>query len=386
MSRDNAPPPAASEEKIHTSDDSTDEQAGAKKKSALAKKITLVLFALCGVFFFWYIASDRFTPYSDLARIDGYVVPIAPLVSGHLEAVNVARHALVKTGDVLCKIDTTQYDLALTKAESALQQAEQTMKAQVASIKSSASRVESAKAQLEIATRDFKRMQNITEANPGALSQADRDRTTANLANATANLASAEAQLERAVESLGVEGPENPMIKSAVTALEQAKLDLARTELRAPAAGLVENINLDVGYYAAAGQPLMSIISMRDVWIEAHLTENNLGNLRVGDRARFLLDVAPGKIFEGEVRSIGYGVTDKQGDQRGELPTVSERTGWMRDPQRFPVIIEFSDEAAVGLRRAGGQANVVIYTGTNPLLNSLANLRLRIVSWASYAR
>ena len=386
MSKAKESTPPVSEEKGSKPDASTDEQAEAKKKSALAKKITLVLLILCVVFFFWYIASDRITPYSDLARVDGYVVPIAPLVSGNLKAVTVERHAQVKAGDVLCKIDPTQYDLALIKAQSGLQQAEQTMKAQIASIKSSESHVVSAKAQLEIATRDFERMENITKANPGALSQADRDRTTASLASATAALASAEAQLERALESLGVEGPENPMIKSAVTALEQAQLDLERTELRAPAAGLVENINLDVGYYAAAGQPLMSIISMKDVWIEAHLTENNLGNIKVGDRARFLLDVAPGRIFEGKVRSIGSGVTDKQGDQRGELPTVSERTGWMRDPQRFAVIIEFSDEAAVGLRRAGGQANVVVYTGSNPLLNSLASLRLRIASWASYAR
>jgi multidrug resistance efflux pump len=363
-----------------------DDQGAAPQKSALAKKITLVLLALCVLFFIWYIASDRLTPYTDLARIDGFVVPIAPLVSGSLVDVAVECHAMVNTGDVLVRVDPTQYQLALTKAESDLQQAKQQMKSQVASIKSSESRVESSRAQLEIATRNYERMENITKANPGALSQADRDRTTASLATATAGMSSAEANLEGAVEALGVAGPENPMIKSAVIALEQAQLDLERTEIRAPAAGLVENINLDVGYYAAAGQPLMSIISMRDVWIEAHMTENNLGKIKVGDRARFLLDVAPGRIFKGKVRSIGSGVTEKQGDQRGDLPTATERSGWMRDPQRFPVLIEFTDEAASGLRRAGGQANVVVYTGSNIILNALANLRLRLASWASYAR
>ena len=366
--------------------DAADDQGAAQQKSALAKKITRILLALCALFFLWYITSDRLTPYTDLARVDGFVVPIAPLVSGRLADVRVERHAMVNTGDVLVRVDPTQYQLALTKAESDLQQAKQQMKSQVASIKSSESRVESSRAQLEIATRNYERMENITKANPGALSQADRDRTTASLATATAGMSSAEANLEGAVEALGVAGPENPMIKSAVIALEQAQLDMERTEVRAPAAGLVENINLDVGYYAAAGQPLMSIISMRDVWIEAHMTENNLGNIKVGDRARFLLDVAPGRIFEGKVRSIGSGVTEKQGDQRGDLPTATERSGWMRDPQRFPVLIEFTDESASGLRRAGGQANVVVYTGSNFILNALANLRLRLASWASYAR
>ena len=382
MAEEKKKSPAAPEPKA----DAADDQGAAQQKSALAKKITRVLLALCALFFLWYITSDRLTPYTDLARVDGFVVPIAPLVSGRLADVRVERHAMVKTGDVLVRVDPTQYQLALTKAESDLQQAKQQMKSQVASIKSSESRVESSRAQLEIATRNYERMENITKANPGALSQADRDRTTASLATATAGMSSAEANLEGAVEALGVAGPENPMIKSAVIALEQAQLDMERTEVRAPAAGLVENINLDVGYYAAAGQPLMSIISMRDVWIEAHMTENNLGNIKVGDRARFLLDVAPGRIFEGKVRSIGSGVTEKQGDQRGDLPTATERSGWMRDPQRFPVLIEFTDESASGLRRAGGQANVVVYTGSNFILNALANLRLRLASWASYAR
>jgi multidrug resistance efflux pump len=366
--------------------DAADDPGAAAQKSALAKKITLVLLALCVLFFIWYIASDRLTPYTDLARVDGFVVPIAPLVSGRLDDVLVERHAMVNAGDVLVRVDPTQYQLALSKAESDLQQAKQQMKSQVASIKSSESRVESSRAQLEIATLNYERMKNITKANPGALSQADRDRRTTSLATATASMASAEAQLEGAVEALGVIGPENPMIKSAVIAVEQAQLDMERTEVRAPAAGLVENINLDVGYYAAAGQPLMSIISMRDVWIEAHMTENNLGNIKVGDRARFLLDVAPGRIFEGKVRSIGSGVTEKQGDQRGDLPTATERSGWMRDPQRFPVLIEFTDETVRGLRRVGGQANVVVYTGSNALLHALANLHLRLASWASYAR
>lgn len=361
--------------------------APAKKDNpVLAKRITLVLLLMCGVFFAWYIASDRLTPYTDQARIDGFIIPIAPQVSGNLTAVHVQRHTVVKPGDPLVDIDPAPYQLGVEAAEASLVQARQQVASQTASIKSSESRVDSAKAQLDIAQRDFDRMTQITELNPGALSQADRDRTTAALASATAQLASSEASLERAKESLGAEGDDNVTIKKADTGLKQAKLDLSHTSIVAPAAGLIENINLDVGYFASAGAPLMSIISMRDVWIEANFTENNLSNLKPGNRVEFVLDVAPGKIFEGTVRSIGYGVTDKQGDQRGDLPTVSGSSSWMRDPQRFPVIIEFDDETARGLRRAGGQANVVVYTGDHGWLNTLAAWRLKLVSWFSYAR
>jgi multidrug resistance efflux pump len=96
-----------------------------------------------------------------------------------------------------------------------------------------------------------------------------------------------------------------------------------------------------------------------------------------------LLDVAPGRIFQGKVASIGFGVaTDR--DSLGGLPSVGGQSGWLRDPQRFPVIIRFSDDSSRGLRRAGGQADVVIYTGRNFILNPLAWIWIRFVGLLSF--
>ena len=68
----------------------------------------------------------------------------------------------------------------------------------------------------------------------------------------------------------------------------------------------------------------------------------------------------------------------------GELATVSSRSGWLRDAQRFPVIIRFEDESAKGLRRVGGQVDVLVYTGDNRLINTLGRWWIRALSWLSY--
>ena len=73
-------------------------------------------------------------------------------------------------------------------------------------------------------------------------------------------------------------------------------------------------------------------------------------------------------------------------DARGELPTVSGSKGWLRDPQRFPVVVTLDGDDARGLCRAGGQADVVVFTGGNPLLNAVAKLRIRVASILSYVR
>ena len=142
----------------------------------------------------------------------------------------------------------------------------------------------------------------------------------------------------------------------AIAALEQAQLNLSFSTIRAPADGVIESYNIDVGFYATAGQPLATFLSPREVWIQADMRENNISNIKPGDRVEFALDVAPGRIFKGEVRSVGYGVATESGTTRGDLPTVSSSRGWLRDPQRFPVIIGLDSPETEGLVRAGGQA------------------------------
>ena len=361
------------------------EGAAPAKKDPI-RKVTHVVLIVCAVVFVWYLLADRLTPYTDQARVQGLVVPIVPRVSGYLTEVNVRLHSIVKQDDVLFVIDQRPFELAIRSAEANLDNAAQQVGALTATVKSAAGRVGVARAQLDRAQRNYDRTQAILEKNPGALSQADRDRTETSLAQAVERLSSSEADLDKAKEQLGITGPENPQLRAAVAVLEQAQLDLAYTILYAPTHGVIESFNIDVGYYAASGQPLATFVSTTDVWIQADMRENNISRVDPGDRVEFVLDVAPGRVFRGTVRSVGYGVSSSSITNRGDLPTVKGSQGWLRDPQRFPVIIGFDRGTASGLLRVGGQADVIVYTGGNAILNLIGKLYIRVRSLLSYVR
>jgi multidrug resistance efflux pump len=318
------------------------------------RRITRIVLAVCLVVFIWYLLSDRFTPYTDQARVQALIVPIVPRVSGHLIEVDVRLHSVVAEGNVLFRLDRRPFELAVRTAEAALDNATQQVGALTATVKSAAGRLGAARAQLDRAQRNYNRTQQILEKNPGALSQADRDRTETSLDQAVERVASAEADLEKAKQQLGSTGPNNPQLRAAIVALEQAQLDLAFTTLYAPTNGAIESFNVDVGHYAAAGQPLATFVSATDVWIQADMRENNISRVKIDDRVEFVLDVAPGHVFRGTVRSVGYGVSSAGGSNRGDLPAVQGSQGWLRDPQRFPVIIGFVRAAArYSIRSAG---------------------------------
>ena len=375
-----------SEDPIESPDGAAEEPAARKRRFNPVTLITLLVLAFCVALFVWHLVADRFTPYTDQARVESFIVPIAPQVSGYLVEIPVVLHERVMEGQVLAQIDREPFELAVRSARAALANAGQQVGAQTAGVESAAGRLGVSRARLERSQRNFDRVQRVSERNPGALSEADRDRAEASLEQAQAQLISSEAELERAKQTLGSEGPDNPMIESAAAALETAQFNLAQTTITAASEGLIDSLQLDVGHYAQAGQPLMTFVSIKDAWIQANMRENNLYHLKSGDPVELVLDIAPGQVFRGTIRSVGVGVSSSPGGSRGDLPTVQSVQGWLRDPQRFPVLISFGDDLPAGLLRPGGQANVIVYTGDRPLLNKLARWRIRLAAWLSYVR
>jgi len=355
-----------------------------EKKSPI-RLVTIIVLVFAALFFVWYVLSDRRVPYTDQARINGLMLPIVPRVSGNLTEIHVQLHSKVKPGDTIFQIDKRPYQLAVGKAEANLDNTAQSVAARTASVKSSAGRLGVARAQLDRAQRNWDRVQKVIQENPGALSQSDRDQAETSLSQATEQVASAEADLERAQQALGFSGAENAQFRAAVKALEEAQLNLAFCSVVATAYGYVESFSIDIGYFASAGQPLATLVSEGDTWIQADLKENNLSNMKTGDRVEFSLDVMPGKVFKGKVRSIGYGVSTGN-TNRGDLPSVSSTQGWLRDPQRFPVIISFDRDQVGVIPRFGGQVDVIIYTGNHGMLNAIGKFRIRLMSWLSYVR
>ena len=355
-----------------------------KKKSSI-KKISIIVLAITAVFFLWYVSADRHTPYTDQARIQGLITPVSPRVSGFVTEINIQLHSRVKAGDVLFQLDKRPFEIAIEIAEAEIDNTTQSVAASSASVKSSAGKLGVAKAQLDRAQRNWDRVERVMKENEGALSESDKDQAETSLLQAIEQVASAEASLERAKQSLGVSGPDNPKIRRAIQNLEKAQLDLEFSTVIAPTDGVIESFEVDLGYYASAGQPITTLISSSDVWIQANLKENNLTKMNIDNEVEFVLDIAPGKIFKGKVRSLGFGVATEQ-TNKGGLPSISDKKGWLQDPQRFPVIITSDDPDVKDLYRLGGQVDVVVYTGDNFVLNSVAGFRLWIISLLSYVR
>lgn len=359
----------------HASDDATGPDP--------VRRYTRILLSIVAVLFVWYVAADRLAPWTDQARIDGYVVPIAPKVSGKVKKVFVVQDQEVKAGDKLAKIDSRPYELAVERAEAQLEIAGQVTGQDTAGVAAAEAALAQARAQLLKAEQDFERVERLFEQEPGAVATADRDAIHAAREAALATEANALAELERAKERLGAEG--EGQIRDAAAALEQARIDLAETTLYAPTNGAIANLELEVGHYAKAGSPVMTLGSYSAVWIEAYLRENNLANIQAGDPVDIVLDMLPGRIFEGTVVSKGAAVQNPAKGFIGGLASVKGSSGWLRDSQRFPVVIHFNDESAYGYRNFGGQVDVQIYTqSSNAVLNGLQWFWIRLMSWLSY--
>jgi RND family efflux transporter MFP subunit len=172
-------------------------------------------------------------------------------------------------------------------------------------------------------------------------------------------------------------------IQSRQAVLHQARLDLSRTTVVAPSHGIITNLNVTTGQYVSVGQPVMTFIDVGAAWVEANFRENSLGNMKADDPAEIALDLWPGMIFSGTVENIAWGVSTGEETSASGLPTIRTPTGWLREAQRFPVRIVFAGEFPRGTR-LGSQANVVVYTNGNSVVNALAWLWIRIVTWLSY--
>lgn len=336
----------------------------------------------------WYLVSDRLTPFTTQARVNAFVVPIASQVAGEVLAVDVTNNQYVDKGQRLARIDTSRYDVALASARAQLEQTVQNLRSSSASVDAAAAKVDSARANELKAKQDAERLQRIADLDPGAVSVRRLQVAAATLEEATAGVAAARAELQRAIEQLGPKDENNPQLLAARAAVDRAELDLGFTRLVAPEDGLVTDLQIDVGNYANVGQPLMTFIGIHDVWIQADFTENNIAHVDPGDPVEFVLDVWPGRVLKGRVRSIAFGVAAAESvSAPGQLPSIQTSRDWIRDAQRFPVLIDIDDlEEAGELRlRAGGQANVIVYTGEHPLINALGRFLVRFTGLLSYA-
>ena len=308
-----------------------------EKNKDPVRKWTFIVLALCIVLFVIYLVGR---PGSTLhlagqgPRLRG---ALAPQVAGRVLEVNIKNNQLVKAGERLFSIDPGSYELAVQSAEAVLKSSQQSLDAGVSNIEAAKANVESAKANVWRTEQGTTRMRRIREDDPGAISERRIQSAEASLPTARASLSAAVASLESARSALGSTDQNNAQLRQARSSLNNARLNLERTAVYAPQNGLITDLRVAEGNFAAAGAALMTFIAIHDSWIQADMSENNLGNLREGDRVEVAFDVRPGKVFEGTVRQTGYGV-QRHRKRAGHTPhhrqptkLAARRTAFCRD-------------------------------------------------------
>ncbi|WP_247268807.1 MULTISPECIES: HlyD family secretion protein [Pseudomonas] len=338
----------------------------------------------------WYLLADRYTPYTQQARVGAFVIPVAAEVAGRVIKVNVRNNQDVKAGDILFELDPQPLQIAVDRARADLENTRRTVGASTAGIASAQASLRAAQADELKARQDNRRLEGLYKEDPGTISVRLLEVSRANHEAAVSQVAAARAEVLRAQEQEGGNTDTNAKLLSAAATLAKAELDLANTRIGARSAGLITDLRTDVGQFAAAGSPVMTLITIQDVWVSADLTENNLGRVQPGTPVAIVLDALPGEVLDGRVRSVGYGVSVGQTPAPGTLPSIQNSRDWLRPAQRFPVIIEFSDEAKKRLIdsraiRAGGQAEVMAFPTEGNLLNPLGRVFVWLMSWLSYA-
>ncbi len=351
-----------------------------------ARKASLAVMALIALSLLCYFAADRLTPYTSQARVQAFVVPVSVEVPGTVKEVFVKNNDDVKKGSPLFDIDDSQYRIALDRAKADYASADSGVNAALAGVDSAKAALRAAQANRLRAEQDARRQEQLYAEDSGAISVRRLEMARAEREKARAQVVSAEADVVRAEQNVGGLGADNATLASARSAIAKAELDLKRTRVSAPARGLVTDLRTDVGQYAQAGSPSLTLITVHDMWISAEMTENNLGLVKPGDQVGILLDAMPGTVLKGRVRSIGSGVSSGKNPAAGTLPEIDNNRDWLRQAQRFPVAIEFDRSELARLKgvRVGGQADVVIYTEDAGVTRLLGRMYIRLMSLLSY--
>jgi multidrug resistance efflux pump len=347
-----------------------------RRAALIVVAVTILLFALS-------IVMERLTPSSSQAVVQAYVVRMAPEVAGRVISVHVADNTRVDAGQVLFRIDPRPFEIAVAEAQAQVEQIGQTLGASTAAVDSAQAKVVKETAELENVRAQTERVFELVKRGVYPASKADTARAAQDAARAV--LTASQADLAKAREELGPKGADNPQLRAALATLERARLNLLYTTVKAPADGLVSNLQLAIGQFIGAGQAALTFIDLSTVWVSADFKENSLEYMSTSDRAELVFDSLPGAIFKAHVESIGWGVSQNSVDPNTGLPTIKNATGWVRDPQRFPVRLIVDETPPRGSVRFGSQVNVVVYAGNNPVTDALGAIFIRLISILTYA-
>lgn len=343
------------------------------------RRVVLGLVGLAVAIFAYSLVADRFTPATANAHVGAFLVRVAPEVPGRIVEVPIIDNQYVEPGTLLFRIDPRPFEIAVSRAEAGLAAAGQMVGANTAALRTAEARVASAMANADNIREQAGRVLELVRRS--VYPRARGDQAEAALRDAEAQLAAAIAEQERARETLGPAGEANPQLRQAADTLREAELNLLRTRVLAPAAGLVTNLQLTPGQFVAPGQGVLTFIDLRAVWVLAELRENALGHVRPRTRAEIVFDALPGRVFPAHVSSISWGIGGTlQTDPGTGLPVPRPGEALVR----FPLLLVLDTAQVPDNLRFGSQATVMFYTGRSSITDAIGRLAIRAVSVLTY--
>ncbi|WHO38185.1 EmrA/EmrK family multidrug efflux transporter periplasmic adaptor subunit [Sphingobium sp. AP49] len=328
--------------------------------------LTRLAFAVLIVGLLWaayYFLIGRNHVSTDNAYVNAEVAQVTPLISAQAIEVNVSDTQAVKRGDILVKLDPTNARIAVAQAEADLadarrrfRQTSATSGSLAAQVKARGADIVQARAQLATAQADFDKARvdlqrrealapagavsgdELTTARKSyAAAKAALDLARAGVETAQATQGAAEGQLE-ANDALirGSTEDTDPAVLAAKAKLENAKLDLDRSIIRAPIDGVVTKRAVQIGQRVAQGSPIMSIVPLSQVYVDANFKERQLRQVKVGMPATVVADIYGGDVvYHGKVVGFSGGT----GSSLSLIPAQNATGNWIKVVQRLPVRI-----------------------------------------------
>jgi membrane fusion protein (multidrug efflux system) len=319
-----------------------------KRRKALTALASVVVVAGLGWTVYEVLVASHYES-TDNAYVQGNVIQITPQIGGTVMGIMADDTDFVKAGQVLVQLDPADAKVALDQAEAALAQAVRQVRTLYANNGTLAAQIalrdaDVVRAQSDIAraSDDLKRRQSLT--GNGAVSKEELMHAQTQLAIANSALTAAQAGVLAAREQLtsnqalteGTSIEQHPRVQLAVAKVREAYLATQRASLSAPVDGYVAKRTVQLGQRVAAGTPLMSIIPLKQVWVDANFKEVQLRTIRIGQPATLVADLYGKKVeYKGTVAGLGAGT----GAAFSLLPAQNATGNWIKVVQRVPVRI-----------------------------------------------
>ena len=319
-----------------------------KKKNIVIPIILAVLIILGGIF-----GVKEFIYYSkhvdtDDAQIDGDISPVVARVGGYVKDINFEENTRVKEGDVLVKLDDSDYKVKLEQAQAGQMGAsagvgvsESQIAATAANTSTARANIEAARVKLSLAKKDYERYANLVK--DGSITQQQFDQAKAQKESAEAAFTAANDQYAAAVKQVGTTQSQLAVSHNGVTQRQSdvdfAKLQLSYTDIKAPATGIVSKKNVQKGQLVQPGQSLFSIVNDNSIYVTANFKETQLEDIKPGLKVKVMVDAYPNAEVEGEV----YNFAPITGAKGSLLPPDNATGNFVKVVQRIPVKIKITN-------------------------------------------